>query len=115
MTFRAFRLFEEKAAGRVVDATLDELTEGDVVIDVAFSSVNYKDALAGTGTGKILRRFPLISGIDLSGTVRSSTDPRFKTGQPVVVTGYDLGVARDGGYAGCARVPADWVVSLPGG
>ena len=115
MTFRAFRLFEEKAAGRVVDATLDELTEGDVVIDVAFSSVNYKDALAGTGTGKILRRFPLISGIDLSGTVRSSTDPRFKTGQPVVVTGYDLGVGRDGGYAGCARVPADWVVSLPDG
>ena len=115
MTFRAFRLFEEKAAGRVVDATLDELTEGDVVIDVAFSSVNYKDALAGTGTGKILRRFPLISGIDLSGTVRSSTDPRFKTGQPVVVTGYDLGVARDGGYAAAARVPADWVVPLPDG
>ena len=115
MTFRAFRLFEEKAAGRVVDATLDELTAGDVVIDVACSSVNYKDALAGTGTGKILRRFPLIGGIDLSGTVRSSTDPRFKQGQPVVVTGYDLGVARDGGYAACARVPADWVVPLPEG
>jgi NADPH2:quinone reductase len=115
MTFRAFRLFEEKAAGRVVDATLDELTEGDVVIDVAFSSVNYQDALAGTGTGKILRRFPLISGIDLSGTVQSSTDPRFKTGQSVVVTGYDLGVARDGGYAARARVPADWVVPLPDG
>jgi NADPH2:quinone reductase len=115
MTFRAFRLFEEKAAGRVVDATLDELTEGDVVIDVAFSSVNYKDALAGTGTGKILRRFPLIGGIDMSGTVRSSADPRFSTGQPVVVTGYDLGVANDGGYAACARVPADWVVPLPEG
>jgi NADPH2:quinone reductase len=113
MTFRAFRLFQEKEPGRVVDATLDELSAGDVVIDVACSSVNYKDALAGTGTGRILKKFPLIAGIDLAGTVTSSTDARFKPGQAVVVTGYDLGVGHDGGYAGQARVPADWVVPLP--
>jgi NADPH2:quinone reductase len=115
MTFRAFRIADEKAPGRVVDAAIDELTPGDVVIDVAYSSVNYKDALAGMGTGKILRRFPLVGGIDLSGTVRSSADGRFREGQPVLVTGYDLGVAHDGGYAAVARVPADWVVPVPEG
>lgn len=115
MTFRAFRIADDKGPGRVVDANIDELTPGDVVIDVAYSGVNYKDALAGTGTGKILRRFPLVGGIDLAGTIRSSTDGRFREGQAVVVTGYDLGVAHDGGYAGVARVPADWVVPLPAG
>jgi len=113
MTFRAFRIADEKAPGRLVDATIDELSAGDVVIDVAYSSVNYKDALAGTATGKILRKFPLVGGIDLAGIVRSSADGRFREGQPVVVTGYDLGVAHDGGYAAVARVPADWVVPLP--
>ena len=113
MTFRAFRIADDKGPGRVVDAMLDELTPGDVVIDVAYSSVNYKDALAGTGSAKILRRFPLVGGIDFAGAVRSSTDARFRAGQPVVVTGYDLGVAHDGGYASTARVPADWVVPLP--
>jgi acrylyl-CoA reductase (NADPH) len=115
MTFRAFRITDDKGPGRVVDANIAELTPGDVVIDVACSSVNYKDALAGTGTGKILRRFPLVGGIDLAGTIRSSTDGRFREGQAVVVTGYDLGVAHDGGYAAVARVPADWVVPLPAG
>jgi NADPH2:quinone reductase len=113
MTFRAFRIADDKGPGRVVDAAIDELTAGDVVIDVAYSSVNYKDALAGTATGKIVRKFPLVGGIDLAGTVRSSGDGRFREGQPVVVTGYDLGVAHDGGYAAVARVPADWVVPLP--
>ena len=113
MTFRAFRIADDKAPGRLVDATIDELTAGDVVIDVAYSSVNYKDALAGTATGKIVRKYPLVGGIDLAGTVRSSGDGRFREGQPVVVTGYDLGVAHDGGYAAVARVPADWVVPLP--
>jgi NADPH2:quinone reductase len=98
-----------------VDATLDDLSPGDVVIRAAYSSVNYKDALAATGTGKILRRFPLIGGIDVSGSVDSSTDPRFAPGDPVLVTGYDLGVAHDGGYAGVVRVPADWVVPVPTG
>ena len=69
------------------------------MIKAAYSSVNYKDALAATGAGKIMRRFPLIGGIDVAGTVESSTDARFKAGDPVLVTGYDLGVAHDGGYA----------------
>jgi acrylyl-CoA reductase (NADPH) len=115
--FRAFRLFEEdgKVQGRVVSATLDELSAGDVVLKSACSSVNYKDALAGTGAGKIIRRFPLIGGIDVAGTVTSSSDARFGDGQPVLVTGFDLGVAHDGGYAGVARLPADWVVPIPSG
>ncbi|MGD2047184.1 MAG: oxidoreductase [Gemmatimonadota bacterium] len=116
-SFRAFRIFEEdgKSAGRVVNATLDELSPGDVVIEIAYSSVNYKDALAGTGAGKIVRTFPLIGGIDAAGTVRSSSDPRFGEGDEVIVTSYDMGVAHDGGYAGLVRVPADWVVPLPDG
>jgi acrylyl-CoA reductase (NADPH) len=115
--FRAFRIFEEdgKVAGRVVSAALDELSAGDVVIRTVSSSVNYKDALAGTGAGKIIRRFPLIGGIDVAGTVASSADPRFREGDAVLVTGYDLGVAHDGGYAEFVRVPADWVVPIPPG
>ena len=115
--FRAFRIFEDNGtvAGRVVDATLDELSPGDVVIRTEASSVNYKDALAGTGAGKIIRRFPLIGGIDAAGSVASSADPRFREGDAVLVTGYDLGVAHDGGYAGFVRVPGDWVVARPDG
>jgi NADPH2:quinone reductase len=113
--FDAFRIFDDngKISGRVVQATLDELSPGEVVIRAAHSSVNYKDALAGTGAGKILRRFPLIGGIDVAGTVESSSDARFQPGQAVAVTGYDLGVNHDGGYAGLVRVPADWVVPIP--
>jgi NADPH2:quinone reductase len=116
-TFKAFRIVNENGTihGSVVDATLEELTPGEVVIKAACSSVNYKDALAATGSGKILRRFPLIGGIDVAGTVESSRDPRFRAGDQVLVTGYDLGVAQDGGYAGVVRVPADWVVRLPDG
>jgi NADPH2:quinone reductase len=117
MAFRAFRAFEESGSvrGRVVDATLDELSAGDVVIQAAYSSVNYKDALAATGRGKIIRRFPLVPGIDVAGTVESSADARFRAGQEVLVTGYDLGVAHDGGYAQRVRVPGDWVVPVPTG
>jgi len=116
-TFRAFRVFDEngKVHGRVVDAALSELPPGDVLIKAAYSSVNYKDALAATGAGKIIRRFPLVGGIDVSGTVASSSDPRFSDGDQVLVTGYDLGVAHDGGYAEYVRVPADWVVRVPHG
>ena len=115
--FRAFRVFDEdgRVQARVVSATLDELSAGDVVIKAAYSSVNYKDALAATGAGKIIRRFPLIGGIDVSGTVASSADARFVEGQPVLVTGFDLGVTHDGGYAAFVRVPADWVVPVPAG
>ncbi|MBI3401858.1 MAG: oxidoreductase [Acidobacteria bacterium] len=115
--FSAFRVFDEggKISGRIVPLSLDDLSEGAVVIKAAYSSVNYKDALAGTGAGKIVRRFPLVGGIDVSGTVVSSSDARFRSGDPVLVTGYDLGVAHDGGYAEYVRVPADWVVAVPPG
>jgi acrylyl-CoA reductase (NADPH) len=116
-SFRALRAFEEDGAvrSRIVSATLDELSAGNVVIDGAFSSVNYKDALAATGSGKIIRRFPLIPGIDVAGTVATSADPRFRPGEPVLVTGYDLGVTHDGGYSQRVRVPGEWVVPLPDG
>jgi acrylyl-CoA reductase (NADPH) len=116
-SFRAFRVSEENGGvqGRVVQTTLDELSPGDVVIRAAYSSVNYKDALAATGTGKIMRRFPLVGGIDVAGRVESSTDPKFTPGDEVLVTGYDLGAAHDGGYAEFVRVPAGWVVPVPAG
>jgi NADPH2:quinone reductase len=102
-------------AGAIVDTTLDELSSGDVVIAAAYSSVNYKDALAATGAAKILKRMPLVGGIDVAGIVASSTDARFREGDEVLVTGYDLGVANDGGYSAYVRVPADWVVKIPAG
>ena len=116
-TFKAFRIYEEdgKSRGRIVQASLDELSPGAVVIRAAYSGVNYKDALAGTGSGKVVRRFPLIGGIDVSGTVEASADPRFKPGDAVLVTGFDLGVSHDGGYAQYVRAPGDWVVPLPNG
>ena len=115
--FSAYRIFEEngKGMGRLVEMTLDELDPGEVVIRSAYSSVNFKDALAGTGTGKIVRRYPCVGGIDCSGTVVSSSDSRFKAGDEVICTSYDLAMTHDGGYAGMVRVPADWVVPLPQG
>ncbi len=115
--FNAFRIFDEngKPHGRIVEMTTDELDAGEVVIKTAYSSVNYKDALAGTGTGKVVRRFPCVGGIDVAGTVVSSSDARFKAGDEVICTSYDMGVSHDGGYAGYARLPADWLVPLPDG
>jgi len=114
-TFRAFRIVNEdgRIHGSIVNATVAELSAGEVLIKASYSSVNYKDALAATGTGKILRRFPLIGGIDVAGVVASSADSRFRAGDEVLVTGYDLGVANDGGYAGYVQVPANWVVPMP--
>jgi acrylyl-CoA reductase (NADPH) len=116
-SFKAFRIADTdgRIAGTIVDTTLDELSPGDVVIAASYSSVNYKDALAATGAAKILKRMPLVGGIDVAGTVASSTDARFREGDQVLVTGYDLGVANDGGYAAYVRVPADWVVKIPAG
>jgi NADPH2:quinone reductase len=115
--FDAYRIFENngKVESRVVKATLDELSAGEVVIRTAFSSVNYKDALAATGAGRIVRNFPLIGGIDVAGSVVSSTDPGFSEGDEVLVHGYGLGVTHDGGYAEYVRVPAEWVVPRPEG
>jgi acrylyl-CoA reductase (NADPH) len=115
--FRAFRLteVEKKIRAEFVDCTLDDLDPGDVVVRVAYSDVNYKDALAATGKGRILRRASCIGGIDFSGTVVSSTDARFAKGDAVLGVGFDLGVAHHGGYAEFARVPGDWLVKLPPG
>ena len=97
------------------DWSADQLLDGDVTIRVAYSSVNYKDALATLPDGRVARRYPLIPGIDLSGTVVESRSPDFSPGQPVVAHGYELGVSHHGGYAELARVPAGWVVPLPNG
>src|SRR6185312_5937717 len=104
-----------KVQARLVEMTLDELDAGEGVFRTAFSSVNFKDALAGTGAGKIIRRFPCVGGVDAAGTVTSSTDARFKEGDSVICTSYDFGVSHDGVYAEYVRVPADWVVPLPKG
>jgi putative YhdH/YhfP family quinone oxidoreductase len=114
-TFKAYRTFEDNGvvSSHFVNTSIDELDAGDVVIKVKYSTINYKDALSYNGTGKIMRKFPTVAGIDLAGTVESSGDPRFKRGDKVIVTGYDMGVSHDGGYAEYARVPADWVVRRP--
>lgn len=97
--------------------TLDEsrLPEGDVTVDVHWSSLNYKDALAITGKGKIIRNFPVIPGIDFAGTVRTSEDPRFHAGQEVLLTGWGVGENHWGGLAEQARVKGDWLVAMPQG
>jgi acrylyl-CoA reductase (NADPH) len=114
---KAFRIHSEggKIIARFEDLTLNELAAGEVVIRVACSDINYKDALAATGAGKILRRYPLVGGIDLAGTVESSGDARFRPGDAVLVTGCGLSETHDGGYAQYARVPADWVIPMPPG
>src|SRR4029079_14048449 len=106
---------DNKIAGRVVAMARDEIGSSEVLFKTACSSVNYKDALAATGTGKIIRAFPLVGGIDAAGTVVSSSDARFKAGDEVICTSYDMGVGHDGGYAEYCRVPADWIVPLPKG
>jgi len=94
---------------------VQDLDAGEVLIRVAYSSINYKDALAATGKGKIIRRFPCIGGIDLAGVVVESEDARFKPGDEVIATSFDIGVSHHGGFAEFARIPAHWVVSLPEG
>jgi acrylyl-CoA reductase (NADPH) len=116
-TFTAYRVHndEQRIEARLESVTLDDLAPGDVVIQAAYSDVNYKDALAVTGKGKIMRRFPLVAGIDVAGTVAESGDPRFQAGQEVLVVGCGLGEAHDGGYSEYVRVPGDWIVPLPEG
>jgi NADPH2:quinone reductase len=116
-SFRAFRIHEEeqKIVARFEELTLDDLSPGDVVVRVTYSGINYKDALAATGAGRILRRYPLVGGIDFAGVVESSTDARFRRGENVLVTGSALSETHDGGYAEYARVPADWLIPMPQG
>jgi acrylyl-CoA reductase (NADPH) len=109
--FHAFRIHESGAS--LERLTLAQLSPGEVTIRVHWSGINYKDALAGTGKGRILRRFPLVGGVDLAGVVVDSTDATVAIGAKVLVTGCGLSETRDGGYAEYARVPADAVVLLP--
>jgi len=115
--FRAYRINEQ--AGKVVagfeDLSIDDLTEGNVVVKVSHSTINYKDALAATGAGKILRRFPLNGGIDLAGTVASSDDAEFQPGTPVLVNGCGLSETVDGGYSEYARIDSKSLVPIPDG
>jgi acrylyl-CoA reductase (NADPH) len=116
--FKAYKLTEtpeRKVRAEFVEMTLDELDPGDVVVRVAYSDVNYKDALAATGKGRILRRASCVGGIDLSGTVVSSSNPGFKKGDAVFGIGFELGVSHHGGYAQYARVPGAWLMKLPAG
>jgi acrylyl-CoA reductase (NADPH) len=115
--FRAFRIHQEggKIVSRMETVGLNALSDGDVVVRVRYSTINFKDALAATGAGKILRRYPLVGGIDLSGEVVTSTDPAFTPGQKVLVTGSGLSETHDGGYAEYARLQADQLVAIPAG
>jgi len=117
--FRAFRLHssgeEAVPQGLIEELSVDDLSQGDVVIRVAYSSINYKDALAAAGRGRIVRRYPRIGGIDLSGTVVSSSYEGVKPGDEVVVHGFGIGVDSDGGHSQYARVSGDWVMPLPPG
>ncbi|MCF8150973.1 MAG: oxidoreductase [Burkholderiaceae bacterium] len=117
MVFKAYLIDQEgdKVVSGFVEMNESQLDRGEVAIAVTHSSINYKDALAATGTGRIIRRFPCVGGIDLAGRVVSSTDARFKAGDEVLATSYDIGVSHHGGYAEQARLPADWVVKLPSG
>jgi len=116
-TFKAYRIHSEggKIAARFEALTLEQLSPGEVVIRVTHSDINYKDALAATGAGKILRRYPLVGGIDLAGVVESSSDARYRRGDAVLVTGCSLSETHDGGYAQFARVPGEWVIPMPAG
>ncbi len=116
-TFKALRIHEAggKISARFEQLSLDDLSPGEVVIRVAYSDINYKDALAATGAGKILRRYPLVGGIDLAGEVVSSEDPRCKPGDAVLVTGSGLSETADGGYAELARVRGESVIPMPAG
>jgi putative YhdH/YhfP family quinone oxidoreductase len=115
--FQAFRIHHDDAGYRAGIETMDDakLSPGELLVKTAWSSVNYKDALAGTGKGKILRQFPLNGGIDVAGQVVASTDPAFKEGDSVLCTGSGLSETRDGGYAGYVRLPAAWTIALPRG
>jgi len=116
-TFATFRIHNDASGYRsgVEQIALDGLAPGEVVIKSSYSSVNFKDALAGTGQGKILRRFPLVGGIDVAGHVVASTDAKFKEGDAVLVTGCGLSETRDGGYGEYARLESKWVIPLPTG
>jgi putative YhdH/YhfP family quinone oxidoreductase len=115
--FRAYRVHNDEKGYRGVVETIgrDDLSDGDVTIRVSHSGVNYKDALAGTGKGRIMRSFPMVGGIDVAGTVISSECERFAPGDEVLVTGAGLSESRDGGYTEYLRIDSAWTLPLPDG
>lgn len=116
--FSAFQVREEADSTfsrHLVRRTTADLPAGDVLVRVAFSALNYKDALSASGHKGITRKFPHTPGIDAAGTVVESTVPEFQPGQAVIVTSFDLGMNTSGGFAEYIRVPAGWVVPLPEG
>jgi acrylyl-CoA reductase (NADPH) len=116
-TFRAIRVDKAEKATVVALTQFDEaeLMEGDVTVRVEWSTLNYKDGLAVTGKAPVVRRFPMIAGIDLAGTVEQSSHPQWKTGDKVICTGWGMGETHLGAYAEKARVKGDWLVRLPAG
>ncbi|WP_198508120.1 acrylyl-CoA reductase family protein [Bacillus sp. FJAT-42315] len=115
-TFQALVLdkVNDQTELEVKELTMADLPEGEVTIRVAYSSVNFKDGFVAF-ENSLVKSYPLVPGIDLAGTIMDSTDDRFKTGDEVIVTSYELGTGRFGGFSEVARVPADWVVPLPKG
>ncbi|MBY6187183.1 oxidoreductase [Marinobacter hydrocarbonoclasticus] len=116
--FKALQLHQDEAGqtlAQIVELNNDHLPEGNVTVDVQYSSLNYKDGLAITGTGKIIRDFPMVPGIDFVGTVSDSEDPRYQVGDQVVLTGWGVGERHWGGMSQRARVKGDWLVPLPAG
>jgi len=115
--FRALRVHNDDAGyrGLVEEVSLDDLSEGDVTIRVSHSGINYKDALAGTGKGRIMRSYPMVGGIDVAGTVVASAADRFAPGDAVLVTGAGLSETRDGGYSEYLRIDSRWTLPLPDG
>jgi len=117
-TFRAYlitRSDDKQVRADFTELDRSQLDAGDVVVRIAYASINYKDALAATGKGPIIRRFPCVGGIDAVGTVESSGSSRFKAGDSVVVHSHGFGVSQHGGYAGLTRAPADWINHVPAG
>ena len=115
ISFQAIRIFEEdgKFERRIVERSTEDLPEGEVLIQVHYSSLNYKDALSASGNRGVTRNYPHTPGVDASGIVAASTDPDFKAGDSVIVTSYDLGMNTDGGFGEYIRVPTAWVLPLP--
>jgi acrylyl-CoA reductase (NADPH) len=113
--FKAFMVnkTEDDFSAVVKTIGLEDLPSGEVTIKVAYSSVNYKDGLASIPSGKIVRSYPFVPGIDLAGTVVRSDDSRFKEGDEVIATSYEIGVSHYGGFSEYARIPGDWIVPLP--
>ncbi|MFJ8236226.1 acryloyl-CoA reductase [Ureibacillus sp. NPDC094379] len=105
----------EEFTVQVKNLSLKDLPEGEVLVKVAYSSINYKDSLAAIQNGNIVKNYPFVPGIDLAGIVISSEDPRFKEGDEVIATSYEIGVSHFGGFSEYARIPAEWIVPLPKG